>query len=74
MDQRNITDQALKLGPMQRAELIETLLTSFDPDRAELDAQWAAEAESRIDAHDSGKIKAAPAEDVFAKIQGTQGK
>jgi putative addiction module component (TIGR02574 family) len=68
MDARNITDQALKLGPLQRAELIETLLSSFDQKRGELDALWAAEAESRIDAHDEGEIKSSSAEDVFAGI------
>jgi putative addiction module component (TIGR02574 family) len=66
-----VADQALKLGPVERAELIEVLLASFDTaGRAEIDARWAEEAESRIDALEAGELSSSPAEDVFRRIDG----
>ena len=54
---------------MERAELVEQILSSFDfPSRNEIDALWAKEAEDRIDAYDQGKIKAIPASRVFERI------
>lgn len=64
-----ITSDALELAPVQRAELIESLLASFDSQRAEIDKLWADEAELRIDAHDQGKLKASSADDVFNRIE-----
>jgi putative addiction module component (TIGR02574 family) len=48
---------ALKLSPVERAELIEKLLASFSfPDRKAIDELWGAEAEDRIDAYERGEI------------------
>lgn len=64
-----ILKEALRLSPVERAELIDELFHSFDKSRdARLDALWAEEAESRIDAHDVGHIKAESAEVVFERI------
>lgn len=61
--------EALALPPIERAELIEELLSSFDfPDRERLDRLWAAEAEDRIDAYERGEISTVPLESVFEKI------
>lgn len=68
-DIHTVTDEALKLAPVQRAELIESLLASFDPQRAEIDKLWADEAERRVDAYDQGKLKASPASEVFDRIE-----
>lgn len=64
-----ILKQALSLDPVERAELIEELFHSFDktPDR-KIDTLWADEAESRIDAHEGGKICADSAKAVFERI------
>jgi len=66
---RAILKQALRLDPVQRAELIDKLFHGFDaaPD-ARLDAAWAAEAESRIDACRAGKLPAVSAEAAFARL------
>lgn len=64
-----VTNEALKLAPVQRAELIESLLASFDPMRGEVDKLWADEAERRIEAYDQGKLKASPASEVFDRIE-----
>ena len=48
---RQILVEALKLPPVERAELVENLLTSFEfQSRKTIDALWAEEAEDRIDA------------------------
>lgn len=64
-----ILKQALSLDPVERAELIEELFHSFDkaPDR-NIDALWADEAESRIDAYDAGQICADSAKAVFGRV------
>jgi putative addiction module component (TIGR02574 family) len=65
----HVLKDALDLSPVERAELIERLFQSFDRSQdRRVDAAWAAEIESRIDAYDNGKIKASPAEEVFARI------
>ena len=64
-----ILSDALVLSPLERAELIDELLRSFDPpeDNAVADA-WKAEAESRIDAYETGRLSADSADAVFARI------
>lgn len=61
-DGRRILESALALPPVERAELVEELLSSFDfPARADVDALWAREAEDRIDAYEKGELSARPA-------------
>lgn len=65
----NILAKALELSPIERAELIEELLSSFEfPSRKAIDELWAKEAEDRIDAYERGEMTATPAKDVFDKI------
>ncbi|WP_319764784.1 addiction module protein [Maridesulfovibrio sp.] len=68
IDINTITDQALQLAPVQRAELIESLLASFDSRRKSIDSKWAVEAESRIDAYEQGKVDSVPADEVFDRL------
>jgi putative addiction module component (TIGR02574 family) len=66
----NILAEALELPPVERAELVESLLSSFEfKSRKAIDAEWAQEAEDRIDAFDRGAMAAIPVEDVFAEIE-----
>lgn len=65
----HVLKDALDLPPVERAELIERLFQSFDRSQdRRVDAAWATEIESRIDAYEKGKINSSPAEDVFARI------
>jgi len=65
-----ILADALRLSPLERAELIEKLLASFSfPDRQRLDERWALEAEDRIDAYERGEIRSKAASEVFARIE-----
>lgn len=69
-----ILAEALALPPMERAEMVEKLLSSFDfTSRKEIDEFWAQEVESRIDAYERGEISAVPAREVFDKIERQKG-
>jgi putative addiction module component (TIGR02574 family) len=66
---QQVLRDALDLPPIDRAELIEQILASFEcPARQEIDAAWAQEAEARIDAYERGEIGAAPASEVFREL------
>lgn len=65
-----ILAEALALPPMERAEMVEKLLSSFDfTSRKKIDELWAKEAENRIDAYERGEISAIFAKEVFEKIE-----
>ncbi len=60
---------ALKLPPIERAELIEELFTSFDSSmKNEYENEWTQEISDRISALSRGEMKTIPAEQVFQKI------
>lgn len=62
--------ESLKLSPVERAELVENILSSFEfNSREKIDALWAQEAESRIDALERGELTTISAEEVFKKIE-----
>ena len=66
---RQILADALELPPLERAELLECLLSSFGSQgRKAIDALWAQEAEDRADAFDCGEMPGIPAKDVFGEI------
>jgi putative addiction module component (TIGR02574 family) len=66
---KELLAEALFLPPIERAELIEELLASFDfPERERIDRLWAQEAEERIDAYERGEETSIPLQSVFEKI------
>jgi putative addiction module component (TIGR02574 family) len=68
--QESLLEEALKLPPVERAELIERLLSSFEfRSRKNVDALWAKEADDRIEAYEQGKIAVFPANTVFNEIE-----
>ena len=69
---KRILAEALELPPVERAELVENLLSSFEfQSRKAIDALWAQEAEDRIDAFERGEMAGIPARDVFEEIEKT---
>ena len=67
---QQVLRDALKLSPVERAELVERILASFSfPERQSIDELWAAEVEDRIDAYEAGDLKSRPAAEVFARIE-----
>ncbi len=66
----DILANALELPPLERAELVESLLSSFEfPSRGTIDPLWAQEAEDRVGAFERGEMAAIPARDVFSEIE-----
>jgi len=64
-----VLDDALQLPPVDRASMIEELLSGFDAfTRQKIDNAWAVEIESRIEAYGQGAFSSRPAEDVFRDI------
>ena len=72
---KKILAEALELPPIERAVLVEELLSSFDfPTRQAVDALWAKEAEDRIDAYERGELKTSSIEAVFERLEDRQEK
>ncbi len=66
---QELLKQALSLPPIQRVELVERILSSFEfPARHEVDALWADEVEDRIDAYERGALESLSADEVFASV------
>ena len=66
---QQILREALGLPPIDRAELVEQILASFEfPARQDIDAAWAQEAEDRIDAYERGEISSSAANEVFKDV------
>jgi len=66
---QQILKDVLNLPPVDRAELVEKILASFDfPPDKDIDAAWAEEVEDRINAFDRGDIGSTPASEVFKEI------
>ncbi len=70
---KDIASEALELPVAARAQLAKQLLDSLDDiSEEENDKLWAEEAERRYDEYKAGKIKAIPAEEVFARLKPRQ--
>jgi putative addiction module component (TIGR02574 family) len=66
---REIVDRALELPAVEKARLVDLLLSSLDePDQA-IDALWRKEVEARIRAYQEGKLRSVSLADVLAKYR-----
>jgi putative addiction module component (TIGR02574 family) len=65
---KRIFQEAMNLPTIERASLIDELLSSMDKPDSELDKLWANEAEERLAAYRQGDIESYPAEEVFAEL------
>jgi len=64
---REILDLAMGLPAVEKARLVDQLLSSLDePDEA-IDALWRKEVEDRIQAYRTGQLKSVSLADVLAK-------
>ncbi|MDC7226175.1 MAG: addiction module protein [Spirochaetales bacterium] len=65
----DIFKEAVNLSPMDKAQLVETILSSFNfQDRLEIDLAWAKEAENRLKAIENGEMETVSMEEVFSSI------
>ncbi|MGC2518331.1 MAG: addiction module protein [Burkholderiales bacterium] len=66
---KTLSDQARRLSPAERVELVDDILASLDEPDPNIDRLWAAEAEDRLAAYRRGEIKAIPLQEVLAKYR-----
>jgi putative addiction module component (TIGR02574 family) len=65
-----VVSAALALPADVRAGLAEELLNSLeDAEQVAIDAEWAKEAERRIDQLESGEVELVPGDSVIAKLR-----
>jgi len=69
-----LSEQAARLPPAERMELVERILDTLIEPAPELDALWAAEAEDRLAAYRRGDIHALPLAEVLAKYEKPHGR
>jgi putative addiction module component (TIGR02574 family) len=62
---QTLLEKALPLKPYEKFYIIEGLLQSLDEPNKVLDEIWAIEAEKRLDAYRSGKLKGIPMTEIF---------
>lgn len=68
-ESKDLLKEALALPPVQRAALVDQLLTSLDkPDEA-IDNLWRKEIAARLRAYRSGTAETIPAEEVLAEYR-----
>lgn len=64
-----ILDRVMELPAVEKARLIDRLLSSLDqPDQA-IDELWGKEVEDRIEAYRTGQLKSVSLEEVLAKYR-----
>ena len=66
---KQILKDALALPPIERANLVDYLLSSLDQPDEHIDSLWRKEVEERIDAYQSGRMKSVSLEDVLLKYR-----
>ena len=62
---KTLLEKALQLKPQEKFFIVEGLLLSLDEPDKKIDEIWAVEAEKRLSAYRSGKLKGIPAEEIF---------
>jgi len=68
-DVQQILKDALGLPSIERANLIDRLLSSLDQPDEQIDHLWQKEVENRINAYQAGKIRSLTLEEVLSKYQ-----
>ncbi|HVK83580.1 MAG TPA: addiction module protein [Kofleriaceae bacterium] len=74
-----LLEEALALGPKERADLAAALLRSLEPDADELGEEewneaWSKELEKRLEDYDQGRVKPLTHDEVMASIRARLGR
>ena len=70
IENREILELAMGFPPVEKARLVDQLLSSLDePDEA-IDALWRKEVEDRIQAYRAGELRSVSLADVLARFRG----
>ena len=69
ISKEELFNEAINLPPMDKAKLVELILSSFNfQGRKEIDSAWAIEAEDRIKAIKNGDMEKISMEDLFSSL------
>ncbi len=66
---KKVLNEALKMTPAERAEIIDQLLQSLNKPDEKIDALWKEEVENRIDAYEAGSIKTVTVQEMLEKYK-----
>jgi len=66
---KDIFKEAIHLEPIEKAKLVEHLITSLNKPEKDIDELWAQESESRLSAYKQGKLKSVSLEEILAKYK-----
>ena len=66
---KDILNRALELPPIEKARLVDCLLSSLDKPDETIDDLWRKEVEGRKEAHKAGQIQSVSLEQVLAKYR-----
>ena len=75
MDSAILAKEALQLTPFEKAQIIDALWQSLDPDEQKsIDRAWLAESRDRLQAFRTGELKALDGEETLRSITSELGK
>ncbi|MCM3872688.1 MAG: addiction module protein [Pyrinomonadaceae bacterium] len=66
---QEILDRALGLPAVEKARIVDELLSSLDRPDAAIDALWRKEVEGRIKAYNAGTLKSVSLDEVLSKYR-----
>jgi len=66
---KQLIDEAVSLPVEERTLVVDSLLRSLNTPREDIDREWTAVAQRRLAEIRSGRVKAIPGEEVFARIE-----
>ena len=70
MDSVILANEALKLPPSERAQIIDALWRSLDTaEQASIDQAWLRESHDRLEAHRAGRLEAVDGEQALREIE-----
>ena len=69
MKPKELIAEAISLPVEERAIVVDSILRSLNSPDADIDRQWIAEAERRLDEVRTGRLKTIPGDQVFAQIR-----
>lgn len=65
----DIYEHTIELPITEKIQLVDKILTDIKPVEAIIEEEWILEIKKRHDEYKSGRLKAIPGEEVFAKLK-----